>query len=282
MDDAALIAAHLGWLIDRQRRPATVDARRRVLGWLIGWLGGSLLDASPDDLRRWQRELRLRVSVSTVAIYTVHVREFYRWAALTDLIDHDPSRELIVPRVDRREPRPMPEEDLAFALRLAREPHRTWLILAAYCGLRAGEIARLRVDSLIHRHRTVMLDVDGKGGRHRVVVCPPQVQAALRPWRHGRTTGWLFLDGHGAPYSANRLSHAVGRELRRLDIPHTLHSLRHRYGTELYGEANDIVVVQRSLGHASAATTAVYVRENAVKAAAAAERLAKRLDRRAS
>jgi len=52
----------------------------------------------------------------------------------------------------------------------------------------------------------------------------------------------------------------------------TPHKLRHRFATVAYGDAHDLRAVQQLLGHASVATTQVYVavRGDAVTTAASA------------
>lgn len=43
-----------------------------------------------------------------------------------------------------------------------------------------------------------------------------------------------------------------------IDKPLTPHSLRHTFATRLYARTNDLLVVQRALGHRQIATTEIY------------------------
>ena len=95
----------------------------------------------------------------------------------------------------------------------------------------------------------MMLRVDGKGGVVRWVPLPDDLAAWL-----GLQHGWVFAardGGHMAPASVGRWYSA------RLGL--NPHQLRHRYATLAYRSHRDINAVKTLLGHASVATTQVYV-----------------------
>jgi len=78
----------------------------------------------------------------------------------------------------------------------------------------------------------------------------------------GANDGWLFpgkKNGHLAPQRVGDLvSEALG--------DYTMHQLRHLFGTEVYGETQDLRLVQQMLGHVSITTTTGYVGISAGKA----------------
>jgi integrase/recombinase XerC len=183
---------------------------------------------------------------------------FYRWCVEhEELLGSNPARRLVLPKQVAGLPRPISEERLARAVSEAPEPVRAWLIVAGWCGLRCGEIAAL------HEH-DVDLDAltltvrDGKGGRPRVQPMPPVVVDALDP-HLGHGYLWPRRDPPPGPISANDLSHVANDFLRRLGIPDTLHSLRHRYASEVYRASGfDLIATQRLLGHRSIVSTTIY------------------------
>ncbi len=66
---------------------------------------------------------------------------------------------------------------------------------------------------------------------------------------------------------------AVGKAMRRaLGFASSAHALRHRFATRAYAGTHDLLAVQRLLGHASPATTQIYVAvsDDALRAAVAA------------
>ena len=70
--------------------------------------------------------------------------------------------------------------------------------------------------------------VNGKGGRERVVSAGAVVLAELAQAPPGRR-GRLWLENRAHP--EHILSVQVSQHLRQLGIPHTCHSLRHRFAT---------------------------------------------------
>lgn len=257
--NAKAITRHLDWLRRTGARPATVDQRRDNIRRLANKLPVALLDATGDHLDSWQSHLR--VSISSLHTYTCHTRAFYLWAYETGLIEENPAERLPVPKVPTRRPRPMPEKDTRTALKAAPEPIRTWLALAGWCGLRAGEIARIRREDieLDPEGEGAMLHVDGKGGKHRAVPVPPRVLVMLQQFL--LTTGPIFrrTTTTGLPVTPNEVTKVVSKFLRGLGLPYTLHTLRHRFATRLAQSTRDLRLVQELLGHGSLATTQQYV-----------------------
>lgn len=204
-----------------------------------------------------------------------HVKQFYLWAVLEGLIAVDPTVGLVRPRLPRRLPRPIGDEQLVVALDNAPERVRPWLYLAAFAGLRACEISALRREDVLDgADPPVIVISNGKGGKQRVLPLAPQVADALTaygmPWRGPAFPRRDGLSGPTPPHIVSRVSklhlHSVG-------IAHTLHTLRHWFGTSLYRQTHDLRLAQEVMGHASPITTAGYAAWSPVEAAAAVSQL---------
>lgn len=187
------------------------------------------------------------------------VRSFYRWGHGSGRCEDDPALELASVHVPPGIPRPTPEH-LVRQL-LGRDGRIGFMaMLAAYCGLRRGEIAQVHVDDLVGDE----LLVHGKGGKIRTV---PVVDARLLALLSS-LDGWAFPNGLGSHLSAGH----VGRLLSNaLPAGWTAHTLRHRCGTRAYAATRDLFAVQQLLGHSRPETTQRYVLlpGDAVRAAAA-------------
>lgn len=257
--NAQVITRHIDWLRRTGARPTTVTHRRATIRRLAAYLPVALLDATAEQLDTWQSHLR--VSISSIHTYTCHVKSFYRWAFESSRTDTNAADALPIPRVAERRPRPMPEKDTRTAMRAAQGVMRAWLALAGWCGLRAGEISRIRREDIAPDPDAgdgAMLHVDGKGGRHRAVPVPPRVLVLLRPYLD--VQGPIFRRSTtGLPVTPNEVTKKAGKFLRGLGLPYTLHTLRHRFATRLAQTTKDLRLVQELLGHASLATTQVYL-----------------------
>lgn len=245
---------YLNSLRNRNYSPNTIYSRGRAIVRFQRATGLDPLEATEEQVGRWWSNLKL--SPSSRAGELAAIRGYCKWAVKHGLIETDPTRLIDRPRLPRRVPRPIEESALASALSRAPRDVRVILCLAAFCGLRAGEISALEWSDV---HRDVLL-LHGKGGRERVVPMHPAVQAALDALP-GKKRGPVlrrrdYRPGLVAPH---RISQWANEFLHDLGIRETLHQLRHRYGSLTYQLSNgDLRMVQELLGHASPVTTAGY------------------------
>ncbi len=233
----------------------------------------SPIEATPAQIDAWldSRQLSARTRYS----YVSHLHGFYEWAVIYEHADRDPTLRVIRPRFPNSIPRPIPDDELAHALRMAAPRERAVMALAAFHGLRAFEIARLqREDILDMNDPPVLIVAEGKGGHQRVLPLHPQAWGLIRAWAAGRRHGWLFVDERtGRNVEPWAVSHWVNALLHDMGSASTLHSLRHWYGTKVYGVSKDLRVTQALLGHSSPNTTVGYVAFSAVDARHAVEEL---------
>lgn len=255
----------------------TIEHRLGQISRLARWLEDTaLLEATPKQLESWQRSLR--VCPSSVQTYTSHVCTFYQWAYRCGRTSEYVAKDLVQPKIQRRMARPIPEDHLRIALTgapIGSDVH-AWLLLAGYCGLRAGEIAQMsRNDFRPDEGGGAFLTVHGKGGKQRIVRVAPEVMQRLaiqlsRP-------GIMFCRPRGGPVTPNYVS-VVGTEfLTNLGLPYTLHTLRHRFATVLADDGADLRDIQELMGHESLATTMRYLAYSTRRGAASVDSLSSRL-----
>lgn len=267
--DSDVLARYATYQRRRNLSPNTIYARRRRLLLLAEWLHpAGLLTATTEQIEGWLDSRP--ISPQTRYGYIGVVSAFYRWAHRERIIDHEPSGNLVRPKLRRAVPRPISEEDLAVALELADDRMRCWLLLASFCGLRVGEMVELRVED-IHRDRDVIL-VHGKGDRERLVPLHPAVLDALVRFGLPRA-GYVFRNVHGGPMRPATVSGYIGRFLHSIGSDATAHRGRHRYGTMTYRLSSDLRMTQELLGHQSPTTTAQYVAWFPAEAAEVVNRL---------
>lgn len=251
---------HLRELTWRNYSPDTVYQRERVL-IRLGKFGVDVVDATTDDLRAFLARptpsgQRRRPSTATTELG--HLASFYRWMVLEGFRDDDPTTRIVRPKLPRWLPHPIAEDDLKRALFEARPRVQPWLYLAAFAGLRACEIAPLAAGDLQWRPDPLIVVQRGKGGDPRQVPMAPALEAVMRtlPRR-----GWLFprcdeKPGHTPKHKVSQLANAY---LHRVGITETLHSLRHRFGTQFYrASGRDLRLTQETMGHRSIISTTVY------------------------
>jgi integrase len=152
------------------------------------------------------------------------------------------------------------------------------LVLAAFCGLRRGEITALHWRSVdLDRGQLAVLasteqlddgtvrEKEAKSGRARTVALPSLAIEELRRWRLVQTQellrlgtrvndDWLVVtQADGSALQPRSLTHVVSAFLKDLGI--TLHGLRHSHASHMLASNVHPKIVQERLGHSSIANT---------------------------
>jgi site-specific recombinase XerD len=145
------------------------------------------------------------------------------------------------------------------------------LSLGYGCGLRAGEVVRLKVKHIDRAQNIIR--VEQSKGKDRNVMLSPEMLILLRQWWKVRPTRWdasvppqerwLFPGRKpGQPMTTrqlNRLFHETA-DVARIRKGVCPHSLRHGFATHLLERGADIRIIQALLGHEKLDTTARYTR----------------------
>lgn len=140
------------------------------------------------------------------------------------------------------------------------------IAVAWRCGLRASELTALQVKDVDLDEGRLTVQ-SGKGGKRRVVGLDSGTAAMIERWLVARRklrvsrNAPLFCTLRGGAIDTSYLRHLVKRLSRRAGIERRVHphALRHRFAVDLIQDGADLLVVQRALGHASAATTSTYL-----------------------
>ena len=237
------------YLLAAGRPASTVTLRRYHLERILLAFPKGPGTVDLDGLVQWLAEQDW--SPNTRRAYRASLRGYYSWAMATGRVTESPAHLLPPIKVPRAKPRPAPEEAVSAALESASDPIRIAIRLAAQCGLRRGEIARVQIEDVERDMLGWSLRVIGKGGHVRLVPLPDELAATIRSY----PAGWLFPSPRGGHMTPHHLGKRISRELPE---GYTTHTLRHRCGTTAYGATKDLRAVQELLGHAKPETTAIY------------------------
>jgi integrase/recombinase XerD len=254
-------ADYLAHGLTRNLRPTYLYHQRLMLTRLTQHLDErdiDLLDASTDDLEEYLDARKL--SAASRRVEAANLRSFYSWAEESGLVARDPTRRLVRPRRPQSLPRPMPTADVRRALAEAPCAVAPILNFAVYAGLRASEIAQLRAEDIGTDPPMIRIR-ESKGGGESAVPIAPALAATL-----GRcplpSSGWLFpaKRGNAVHLSRVRICQLANNYLHALGIEHTLHSLRHAYGTAIYRATRDLRLTQELMRHRSVQSTVGYTK----------------------
>jgi integrase/recombinase XerD len=149
---------------------------------------------------------------------------------------------------------------------------RVMLTISYGCGLRAGEVVRLRVCD-IDSAQMIIRVVLSKGRKDRHVMLPPKLLDLLRQWWKARPRWydigiapeqrWLFPGrNRHQPLTTRQYSRLFKETVEAAGLRKTLslHSLRHSFATHLLERGKNTRLIAALLGHQKPETTARYTR----------------------
>jgi integrase/recombinase XerD len=157
------------------------------------------------------------------------------------------------------------------------EKTRNWALIAFLygSGLRISECLSLTLEegsSLIRTDGIVTsVRVVGKGNKERIVPLSASAQTALQQWlRHRKLEGdltnpYVWVNTSGRSKGKRMTAQGVDKIIRTAGLEAGLggksaHKLRHSFATALVNAETPIELVKDIMGHASIATTQIYVK----------------------
>ena len=174
---------------------------------------------------------------------------------------------LCMPKVrkQKRLPRVLSQEQMARLVHESPLYAKTLLALIYDCALRVSEACRLRWED-ISFDRKMLFVYQGKGAKDRYVPISDQMLVVLEAFRVKYPSEDYVFKTQGSKTAPQRITPPYVRTilkqaLARVALDHsiTIHDLRHSAATHLLENGENILQVQKRLGHARLTTTMVYL-----------------------
>lgn len=239
----------------------------------------------PEHVFQMQQQLKARgLSPRTIAYARAVLRRALRVAERWDLVHRNAAALVDPPRIPKREPEHLSQEQVQQLLSAARDhPLGALYVMAVTTGLRRGELLALlwtEVDlegGFVHVKAT-LTRIKGRGlvrgtpktpSSRRTVPLPPMTVEYLR--RHRMTQrlehlaagiGWsendyVFSSRRGAPLDGSNLTDTWHEFTRAAGLGRVrFHALRHTAATLLLTAGVPLAVISKTLGHSGLAITA--------------------------
>lgn len=226
---------------------------------------GNLEDFTEEDFMNYIRKefLAKNKSANTYNFHISAIKKMFIVCFRKEFINE------LIPRVktSKRLPVIVSKKDFLYILNIEKNlKHKCWLLLSFCCGLRACEVASLKIEN-IHSDEHYLI-VIGKGNKERKTILPNLVIKFLRLYykkaKMTKTKGYLF-EGN----SNNQLDHISKntikdyfvdlKEKNNLDERYTLHSLRHSFATYFLMNGGKLEDLQQMMGHEHITSTVIYL-----------------------
>jgi len=272
---------YLGHLrVERNLSGNTIMAYGRDLSAFLAWLaaqgvtGWARVDR--NRLMGYLLTLSEHLSARSRARALSAIRAFFRFLEDEKIVEHNPAHNFESPKLPQSLPKALGTDDVR---RLVEAPetvtplglrNRTMFELMYSAGLRVSELLDLTLSQV--NLEDSFLRVRGKGDKERLAPMGEVAANLLSEYfKSGRphlagpgSGGHVFLNKRGGRLSRQYFWRVLGEYADQLGLAGvTPHVLRHSFATHLVEGGADLRAVQMMLGHASLATTEIYIKVGA-------------------
>ncbi len=200
------------------------------------------------------------------------LKTFFAWLVRHELLASSPAARLVAPRAIKKEPRYLSEEEYRRLLRACSHHTRDAAIIEVFLqtGMRLSELARLTLTD-VDLPKRITRDIESmgsvrvqrKGGKIERIPLNYKVCQALAAYLKVRPKvghDGLFITKFKTRMTTRSIEYMVTKYLGETGISGaSVHTLRHTMATHHVARGTDLKTVQVTLGHASLATTTIYV-----------------------
>lgn len=261
------------------RKPKTIAGYRSLLDTIVlpRWGATELSDIKYENYTAWLSSLSTAKSARRTGLSASRITQAHQLVGavlayavktgkLSRNVAHELKRSQDLPRPTERKHRYLTHEEL-LKLANAIEGYEVLTLVLGYCGLRFGEAAALRglhvgnAELEIRSSASTVTKlgvVEGATKTHksRLVPVPAAVWQALETQLPDRPADLVFPDSDGGYLRSDKYRRAFLKACKKVGIASaTPHDLRHTAASLAISEGANPKVVQRMLGHASAAMT---------------------------
>jgi len=176
-------------------------------------------------------------------------KSFFSWAKENNIVKSNPTKNIKAIKIPYSEVVIPCKDYKSLINNIAKEKHRLMLTLLRETGMRAGELAKLKKDSLIEAG----LLIDGKGSKQRVIPLLEATRNELEDYLENMDQIYMFPNRKGERISNTTIYRVAKRYLGIYP-----HLLRHLFITSLIENNVDIFTAKTLAGHSNSSTTEVY------------------------
>lgn len=210
-----------------------------------------VLELKPYHVTRWLDGHAWNVTTRRCAITAV--KRVLNWATDEGYISASPLRKLKKPPAKPREKMLTPDEHRSI-LATADTMFRLIVLVMRHTGVRPGEVGMVEAENVdlaagtwtLTKHKT-----RNKTGKPRTIYLTPCMQTVTRMLLSVRSSGPLFLNSRGRPWTANAIRCRMRRvrEKLHLDRGVVAYAYRHTFTTEGLANGVPIATMAELLGH---------------------------------
>jgi site-specific recombinase XerD len=213
-----------------------------------------------DEIRTYLIYLKniRKLAATSINAHNSQLRTFYTY------VINKPLDKFLVPFMKTTRKLPViysKSKILNFIDTLIHIRHKTIVALLYSSGLRVSELRYIRYDDVSKDNMQIHISKTKTRTDRYVILSKKMLKLLTEYWlKCGKPKGFLFpgtkLD---EPISAYVVTSIFKNHSQKTGLHLTPHLMRHHFGTHLYEDGYDLLIIQKLLGHKSINSTTIYV-----------------------
>lgn len=261
--------------IERSLSINTIESYSNDLNKLANFLKPksiSALKVRLNDLKGFITSISEILSETSQSRIISSIKSFYKFLLIENLIQSDPSENLVSPKIARKLPNVLTVEEINLIIKSIGSNHieirnKAIIEIIYGCGLRVSELTNLLLSNLFLNQGYIK--IVGKGNKERLTPIGSKAIESLnnfltnvRPTLkiNDKFSDHVFINNRGKSLSRSMIFRIIKKYVLKANINKDIspHSLRHSFATHLVEGGANLRVVQEILGHSSITTTEIY------------------------
>jgi len=234
----------------------------------------SIINSDHTMVRSWLAELKENeITAKSINRKISSLKSFYKFHLKTGTIEQSPMGKIISPKISKRLPVFIKEEDTRNLINISGLVTENWKSLNTYLlvslfygtGMRLSELINLKESQVDFARRQIK--VLGKGNKERIIPVTDELLKTVRDYiqqkkkEFEKPDNTLLITEKGkkmyAKYAYLLVNTVLDSTIKTLDKK-SPHVLRHTFATHLMNNGASLNAVKELLGHSSLAATQVY------------------------
>ena len=261
--------------IERSLSTNTIESYSNDLNKLSDFLTPKSISATKvrlNDLKDFITSISEILSETSQSRIISAIKSFYKFLLIENLIQTDPSENLVSPKIGRKLPNVLTIEEINLIINSVESNNvgirnKAIIEIIYGCGLRVSELTNLLLSNLFLKQGYIK--IVGKGNKERLSPIGSLATDSLNDFLtnvrpglkiNNKFSDHVFINNRGTSLSRSMIFKMIKKYTLKANIDKDIspHSLRHSFATHLVEGGANLRAVQEILGHSSITTTEIY------------------------
>lgn len=261
--------------IERSLSTNTIESYSNDLNKLSDFLTPKSISATKvrlNDLKDFITSISEILSETSQSRIISAIKSFYKFLLIENLVQTDPSENLVSPKIGRKLPNVLTIEEINLIINSVESNNvgirnRAIIEIIYGCGLRVSELTNLLLSNLFLKQGYIK--IVGKGNKERLSPIGSLAIDSLNDFLtnvrpglkiNNKFSDHVFINNRGTSLSRSMIFKMIKKYTMKANINKDIspHSLRHSFATHLVEGGANLRAVQEILGHSSITTTEIY------------------------